>query len=342
MVYITFEYCTIKVSVAFENKSLGKPFINKVEDQRPMPSDASQIDIFDNGESGTEEKGNEEEKEVSPNNKLNNLTSSEWLKRTKSFFFQQGLGANHPHAQIEREHPAPFSYQDVKWLIEFFTKKGEIVLDPFSGVGSTAKACAASGRRCVGVELVKKWHDLAEKRLQTEVDSEKRKGQSLLQQDCRDFLSNTEDEVFDFIITSPPYWNILNKKPDHKAKERVEEGLATNYSESERDLGNIEEYEDFVSELVDVFTECGRILKAGQYMAIVVSDFRHKSKFYCFHSDLIQKLDEKRVSEKHKIHMQGVKALLQNHKSLKPYGYPYSYVENIHHQYVLIIRKAEV
>ena len=37
--------------------------------------------------------------------------------------------------------------------------------------------------------------------------------------------------------------------------------------------------------------------------------------------------------------LQGVKVLLQNHKSLLPYGYPFSYVENIHHQYILIFKK---
>ena len=32
--------------------------------------------------------------------------------------------------------------------------------------------------------------------------------------------------------------------------------------------------------------------------------------------------------------------MLQNHKSLLPYGYPFAYVENIHHQYILIFRKG--
>ncbi|MCS3755234.1 DNA modification methylase [Salinibacter ruber] len=309
-----------------------------------MSKSESQIDIFEEKSEDKVDKENKngDKKEVSPKNKLNDLSSSEWLKRTKSFFFQEGLGADHPHAQIEREHPAPFSFQDVKWLIEFFTKEGELVLDPFSGVGSTVKACAASGREGVGVELVEKWHDLAKKRMEVEVDSERRESQKLFRDDCRKFLAETENDTFDFIVTSPPYWNILNKDPDHKAQERVDEGLATSYSEDERDLGNIKEYEEFVGEVVNVFVECGRVLKEDQYMAIIVSDFRHKSKFYCFHSDLIQKLDEKEVSEEHKIHMQGVKSLLQNHKSLKPYGYPYAYVENIHHQHVLIMRKSKL
>jgi hypothetical protein len=69
-------------------------------------------------------------------------------------------------------------------------------------------------------------------------------------------------------------------------------------------------------------------------MAVIVSDFRHKSKFISFHSDLIS-----RLTENNKFILQGVKVLVQNNKRLYPYGYPYAYVENIHHQYIVIFRK---
>ena len=59
---------------------------------------------------------------VDPRNTLNDLTGREWLPETKSFFFQKGLGAKHPHAQIERQHPAPYSFQDVMRLITFSLK----------------------------------------------------------------------------------------------------------------------------------------------------------------------------------------------------------------------------
>ena len=61
---------------------------------------------------------------VDSRNKLNDLTGKDWLPETKSFFYQKGLGANHPEAQIEKLHPAPYSFQDISHLINFFTKKG--------------------------------------------------------------------------------------------------------------------------------------------------------------------------------------------------------------------------
>ena len=87
--------------------------------------------------------------------------------------------------------------------------------------------------------------------------------------------------------------------------------------------------------------ECARVLKKDKYIAIVVSDFRNKSEYISFHSDLIQKINKLRVDNNYIITLQGTRILLQNHKSLLPYGYPFSYVENIHQQYILIFKKTE-
>lgn len=285
----------------------------------------------------------EAEQTVDPRNSLNDLTGKEWLPETKSFFFQKGLGSKHPHAQIERLHPAPYSFQDIGRLILFFTKKGDKVLDPFGGVGSTAKACALNGRICTSIELSPEWHELSIKRLETEVSQSSSSEHIFINADCIPTLKTFADNSFDFMVTSPPYWAILNKKADHKVKKgRVEQNLATNYSTNDKDLGNIEKYEDFLETLVhDVFQECGRVLKEKRYMCIIVSDFRNKSEFISFHSDLIQRLSHIEIGNGCELTLQGVKVLAQNHKSLLPYGYPFAYVENIHHQYILIFRKIK-
>lgn len=284
----------------------------------------------------------ETDKPVDPRNPLNDLNGSQWLPETKSFFYQKGLGAKHAHAQIERQHPAPYSYQDISHLITFFTKKGMRVLDPFGGVGSTAKACELEGRFCTSIELQKKWNDLAIERLEVEIAEGASQRHEFILGDARDVLKSFADNSFDFMVTSPPYWSILNKKADYKVKkERLANQLATNYSENdENDLANVSSYEEFLRILVnDVFLECGRVLKPKKYMCLVVSDFRNKSEFISFHSDLIQELNRRETKDGYKITLQGVKVLLQNHKTLLPYGYPFAYVENIHHQYILIFRK---
>lgn len=277
---------------------------------------------------------------VDKRNRLNDLTGKEWLPETKSYFFQKGLGSSHPDAQIEKLHPAPFSFQDIEKLISFFTKKGMHVLEPFGGVGSTAKACDILGRTCTSIELSPKYHELSILRLEKEVEKGASKRHNFINGDSCQILANMPDETFDFMVTSPPYWGILNKQDQKVKKERVANNLDTKYSEDEKDLGNVENYQEFLDILCSkIFLQCARVLRKGKYMAIVISDFRDKNEYISFHSDLIQRLNHSQAPGGGVLSLQGTKILIQNHKSLLPYGYPFGYVENIHHQYVLIFKK---
>ena len=318
-------------------KAVKNGLINKHEENNKAYYKRSDLSLFMNT--------NEYEKlingVVDSRNTLNDLTGKDWLPETKSFFYQKGLGADSPEAQIEKMHPAPYSFQDIGHLIRFFTKAGMKVLDPFGGVGSTAKACELSGRICTSIELSEKWHELSIKRLNVEVESDASKHHTFICGDSCIELPKIESNSFDFVVTSPPYWGILNKKDVKVKNTRVINNLATNYSNSDTDLGNIKDYSKFLDILVNhVFLECARILKSKKYMALVVSDFRDKSSFISFHSDLIQKMNNAKIKDGGVLKLQGIKILLQNHKSLLPYGYPFSYVENIHHQYILIFQKG--
>jgi len=278
-----------------------------------------------------------QEKSVDPRNALNDLNATEWIPETVSVWVQRGLGANHPDAQIERQHPAPFSFTDVSRLIRFFTKRGGAVLDPFVGIGSTSKACALEGRKSIGIELNPRYADLAKQRLQTEVRNlfASVDEQQILQGDAREVLATLEQDSVDFVVTSPPYWNILHKE-DHKAnQERKSQNLDTRYSNNDRDLGNVHDYDSFLQEVAAILGQCGRCLRPRKYMAVVVSDFREKSRYITFHSDLAN------VLLKFRLELRGIKILYQRHKRVFPYGYPFAYVPNIHHQYILIMQNMK-
>jgi DNA modification methylase len=270
-------------------------------------------------------------------NPLNDLTAKEWLPETISVFSQKGLGASNKDAQIEKLHPAPFSFQDVARHIRFFTKEGDKVLDPFVGVGSTLKACAFEKRIGYGIELNPKYAELAELRIEQEVPSNLpyKENQHVICSDSTNQIKQFPDDEFDFVITSPPYWNILETR-DHKANQRVAESLDTKYSDSTNDLANIEEYDQFLNVLCDFFSSCSRVVKKGKYMAVIVSDFRKLERYYIFHADLARKLEQ--ISN---WRLKGIKILYQRHKSIFPYGYPYSFVPNVHHQNVLIFQNKK-
>lgn len=271
-------------------------------------------------------------------NKLNDLTSKEWLPETVTVFSQKGLGANSKEAEIEKQHPAPFSFQDAGKLIKFFSKEGDLVLDPFSGVASTLKACAFENRRGVGIELNSKYYDLSLQRIKKEVpdDLPFKNQQQLIHGNSLVEIKKFEKNSLDLILTSPPYWNILDTV-DHKVKQtRVTNNLDIKYSEDEDDLANIPEYGDFIEKLVSFFNDCAHALKDNKYLVIIVSDFRKKEKYHIFHADLANALESMGNFQ-----LKGIRILYQRHKSIFPYGYPFSFVPNMHHQNVLILQKKE-
>ena len=268
----------------------------------------------------------EQEQLVDLRNSLNELTNKLWMIETKSVWFSRPPQRD----KLKAQHPATYPEPDIVRLINFFTKSGQSVLDPFVGSGSTLVACAQSGRVGTGIELIDHWADIARQRVSNE-NSETQ--QNLLVGDAREAMLTLSDASFDFIVTSPPYWMILRKDWDHKVKaERKAKGLNTRYSDEQSDLGNLESYDEFLAELGKVFAECRRALKKKGYMCVVVSDFRHKSKFFAYHSDI------SRIIESVGFNLEGITILAQDNKRLYPYGLPYAFVSNIHHQYILIFR----
>jgi DNA modification methylase len=273
---------------------------------------------------------------VHPRNRLNDLTNREGLRRTKTVWYSQPG----PRDALKAQHPATFGETDIGRLIELFTRGGEAVLDPFLGSGSTLIACLMCERRGVGVELVPRWAEIARRRVEAHlagapsaevlVDPEA----DIIVGDSRDVLAAMPPDAFDFVVTSPPYWSILRKERGMKqAAERRSRALPTRYSERGDDLGNLESYEDFLEALGGVWAQAARVLRPGRYMAVVVSDFRHGDRYYLYHADTA------RAIEATGLVLKGTIVLVQDNKNLYPYGIPYTFVPNVHHQMVLVLQK---
>ena len=103
----------------------------------------------------------------------------------------------------------------------------------------------------------------------------------------------------------------MHKQDQKVLKDRVANNLDTKYSDDEKDLGNVVDYNEFLDILCNkVFMECARLLRFGKYMAIIVSDFRDKGDFISFHSDLISRLNKQKIDGGGTIALQGTKILI--------------------------------
>jgi DNA modification methylase len=67
-----------------------------------------------------------------------------------------------------KKHSAVFPLELPLWFIKLFTQKGDLVLDPFMGSGTTARAALKLTRQYIGIELKQEYIELANRVLQTE------------------------------------------------------------------------------------------------------------------------------------------------------------------------------
>lgn len=244
-----------------------------------------------------------------------------------------------PRKKDEILHPAKYPEDLVTMFLQVFTEEDANVLDPMSGTGSTQVAALKAGRNAYGTELSDFFAGIAQQRCQnivqpTQTDlflPENKQHFKLLNKDAR--LINVHDfPTIDYLITSPPYWDMLNMKGAENQAKRVEKGLQTNYSENEDDLGNIADYEAFINDLVQVYLNVLDVMKSGSHLTIVVKNIKKKGRNYPFAWDLADKL---------MTHLTLLPEVFwcQDDINLAPYGYGNTFVSNTFHQYCLNFRK---
>ncbi|MBI1933725.1 MAG: site-specific DNA-methyltransferase [Ignavibacteriales bacterium] len=266
-------------------------------------------------------------------NKLNNLTGKEWIKFTKSWFIHKPVRRKND----EILHPAKYPESLVEEFIAFFTKENEWVFDPFLGSGSTLIAAGNLTRNAVGIELNEKYYKIAKKRIETgnfENNIIALKGNSLNLKEI--LIKNEINQKIDFTITSPPYWNQLEKN-SLRQKKRNENGLDTKYSTQKKDIGNIAEYEKFLETQALIFDQIYDITKEKGYLTIITNNIFHNGRVFPLAFDTAVSLT-KRGSKSWLL--KDEKIWLQDDKPLIALGVNSAWVGNRHHQYCLIFRKG--
>lgn len=253
-------------------------------------------------------------------NRANELSGKEWLQN--SFSIWRGLSKTKEEKALK--HPASFPVSLCEKVIKTFSSKTGKILDPFNGIGSTTKACENLNRECVGIDLSKKFCQIAKSRLLN------KKNINIISNDNIAELKKQSENYFDLCFTSPPYWNILNMNRSVDSKKNIK-----NYSDKADDLGNINDYQVFLSNLQKVFSQVYRVLKKNAYCVVNVMDIRKKSVFYPFHSDLadiMQKIgytyDDIIIWDRQ-----------SDYNNMRPLGYPSKFRINKVHEYLMIFVK---
>jgi DNA modification methylase len=287
---------------------------------------------------------------VHPDNALNELTGEEWLYFTKSLWttaYPSELG----HA-ARKVHGANKPPRLMARLIEYFTKPGELVLDPFAGVGGTllgAAICRAP-RRALGFEIDQRWADVYEfvrseyaghvlDDLGTSDPGGARRfddsGCTLMVGDAVALLRDVKSASVDFVATDPPYNPQLKltmaggKLAQEHANRRTDYAMVTS---DPRDLANSASYGEFLDRMETVLAELRRVLKDKRYATIIVRDAYQDGRYRFTGSDLCAR------AEKVGFITKGDLIWYQAGTRLRPYGYPRGFVPNIVHQHILVLR----
>jgi DNA modification methylase len=295
-----------------------------------------------------------------PANTLNELPGEEWLYFTKSLLttaYPSELG----HA-ARKAHGANKPPRLMARLIEFFSRTGEIVLDPFAGVGGTllGAAIARGPRRAIGIELDPRWAAVYE-RVVRDLTSERdglgpeladvgtadpggprsfdASGLDLRVGDALAVLPTLASGSVDLVATDPPYNLQLPMTMAGGALAETHANRRTDYAmvtDSALDLANAADYPTFLERMGEVFGELRRVLREGRYAVVIVRDAYQDGRYVFTGSDLAARAAAVGLVPK------GDLIWYQAGTRLRPYGYPHAFVPNIVHQHILVLRNEPV
>lgn len=276
-------------------------------------------------------------------NRLNDLTPAEWLYWTDTVYITN-FPPDATHA-LRKAHGAMKPPEVMAEIIRFFTKEGQLVLDPMAGVGGTLLGAALARRHALGFELNPAWvevynrikkefvvcgdrlmaaKDVPEGAEARRIDGEMRLG------DCLELIKEIDSETFDAVVTDPPYGC------EHGASGFADE---TNFSmfnpEDARDFGNAPDFKAYLSLMRRLGEQVFRVLKEGKYFILLVGD-RYRRGEYVPLGYLVAE-EMRSVGFK----LKGIKIWCNKatQRPLKPYAVKISFVPNITHQNILILKK---
>lgn len=220
--------------------------------------------------------------------KINCMTAKQWLKSqigVWQFYYQP------KDIRDKNLHPATFPLTLAKHVIELFTHRGELVLDPFVGSGTTLLAAQEMDRNALGFDLQEKYIKICKDRL-SNPDLLHKTHQIAIEDDALHIPTYLAPESLNLIFTSPPYANLLNRQRKNKSRRirnNEQLGKIEQYSQDPRDLGTMD-LEMYTKNMGEIFKNLLPLLKPKAHCVINVTDMWWENKRVTIHISLVEEL----------------------------------------------------
>ncbi|RKY24368.1 MAG: site-specific DNA-methyltransferase [Planctomycetota bacterium] len=224
-----------------------------------------------------------------PQNHINCLTAKDWLKCQLGVwqFTYEGRDVRN-----KKVHPATFPIALARKVIDLFTHKGELVLDPFVGSGTTLVAAQDATRNAVGFDLQEKYIKLTESRLAENTQLFGKSKQIAICANALNIGNYLKAETVGLIFTSPPYANLLNRRRKNKSRRNRKNeqlGKIEQYSQDPRDLGTMG-LRKYTKTMGDIFESLLPLLRPKAHCVINIPDMWWENKRITLHVSLIEEL----------------------------------------------------
>jgi DNA modification methylase len=273
---------------------------------------------------------------------FNGLTAREWTLASRNVWNDVSSPRNDRHLQ----HGAVFPVKLADRLIRMYSRAGDLVVDPFVGIGSTCVAAMRAGRRACGIELSGEFADVADNWLRDEC-KEHAVQRALKPRIARGDALELIPRRFrgaQLTVTSPPYANFISRsvedrKRTHKtSKLKLENNSRVRvYSNDPRDLGNLD-YLPFLRACRKVLRDLLAVTRPGGYACWVVKDYRlpPEHPYIPMHSDLA------RLAQRIGWKWHDLVVWDQNEqRSLVLLGYPSRFYTNQNCSFIVVLRKPD-
>lgn len=221
---------------------------------------------------------------------INCQTPKDWIKSQLGvwqFFYEKR------DIRDKSLHPATFPISLARKVIELFSHRGELVLDPFVGSGTTLIAASDCGRNAIGFDLKKAYTDLCRQRLSQHSLFGNTK-QIAIQDNAHNIPAYLEEATVKLIFTSPPYANLLNRVRKNKSRrgaERKNEQFlkVEQYSQDPKDFGTMS-LAEYTRAMGDVYEGLLPLLKPKGHCVINVPDMWWENERITIHIALVEEL----------------------------------------------------